>query len=99
MLYRIYGPAFFAGFFVGESFFGNMYRQALQAQLQKIGNTLLMLRQARQEDINCVATAVNLRPEILQKIENGDHDFRFNCLHPEFFLTNKFIYRNSRYAI
>lgn len=62
------------------STFGNMYRQALQSQLQKIGRTLSLLRNARQEDINSVAAAVNLRPEILLQIENGQHDFRLKTL-------------------
>ena len=62
------------------STFGNIYRQALQSQLQKMGTTLSMLRKARQENINYVAAAINLRPEILQQIENGQHDFRFRTL-------------------
>lgn len=62
------------------STFGNMYRQALQTQLEKMGETFTMLRKARQEDIGTVATAINLRPEILEQIENGKHDFRFKTL-------------------
>jgi hypothetical protein len=62
------------------STFGIMYRQALQTQLQRIGSTLNLLRKARQEDITCVAAAVNLQPEILLQIENGQHDFRFKTL-------------------
>jgi transcriptional regulator with XRE-family HTH domain len=62
------------------STFGNMYRQALQSQLQKMGTTLSLLRKTRQEDIDSVAAAINLRPEILQQIENGRHDFRFKTL-------------------
>ena len=56
---------------------GNIYRQAFQAQLKKMGTKFSLLREARKESINSVATAVGLRPEILEQIENGKHDFRF----------------------
>lgn len=45
-----------------------------------MGATLSLLRQSRQEDIETVAAAINLRPEILEQIENGEHDFRFKTL-------------------
>jgi hypothetical protein len=59
------------------STFGNIYRQAFHAQLKKMGIKLTLLREARKESINCVAASVGLRPEILEQIENGKHDFRF----------------------
>jgi transcriptional regulator with XRE-family HTH domain len=62
------------------STFGHIYHKALQSQLKKIGSTLSLLRKARQEDINCVAAAVNLRPETLEQIENGKQDFRLKTL-------------------
>lgn len=62
------------------STFGGIYRQALQSQLQRMGIKLSLLREARKESINSVAAAINLRPEILQRIENGQHDFRFKTL-------------------
>lgn len=62
------------------STFSHIYHKALQVQLQKMGNTLNLLRKTRREEINCVATAINLRPEILEKIENGQHDFRIKTL-------------------
>lgn len=42
-----------------------------------MGTKFNLLREARKESINSVATAVSLRPEILEQIENGKHDFRF----------------------
>jgi transcriptional regulator with XRE-family HTH domain len=62
------------------STFGHIYHNALQVQLQKMGITLSLLRTTRQEDINSVATAINIRPEILEKIENGQHDVRVKTL-------------------
>lgn len=62
------------------STFGHLYRHALQTQLQNIGSTFCLLRKSRQEDINSVAAAINLRPEVLEQIENGEHDFRFKTL-------------------
>jgi transcriptional regulator with XRE-family HTH domain len=59
------------------STFGNIYRQALQTQLKKMGTKFSLLREARRESINSVAAAVGLRPEILEQLENGKHDFRF----------------------
>jgi hypothetical protein len=62
------------------STFGHIYHNALQVQLQKMGSTLSLLRRARQEEINSVAIAINIRPEVLEKIENGQHDFRVKTL-------------------
>jgi transcriptional regulator with XRE-family HTH domain len=59
------------------STFGNIYRQALQVQLKRMGTKFSLLREARKESINSVAAAVGLRPEILDQIENGKHDLRF----------------------
>ena len=60
------------------STFGHIYNKALSNHLKKIGNTLNMLRKARREDIHTVTAEVNIRPEILEKIEKGEHDFRIN---------------------
>src|SRR5688500_874176 len=62
------------------STFVHIYHKALQAQLQKMGSSLCLIRKARQEDINLVAAAIDIRPEILEKIENGQHDFRLKTL-------------------
>lgn len=62
------------------STFGSIYHQAFQSQLQRIGNTLRLLRQSRREETEVVAAAVNLRPEILERIENGQHNFRLKTL-------------------
>ena len=62
------------------STFGHIYRQALQSQLQKMGCVLSLIRKTREEDINCVASAINLRPEILEQIENGERDLRIKTL-------------------
>lgn len=62
------------------STFGHIYQNALQAQLQKMGSMLCLIRKARQEDVNIVAAAIRLRPEILEKIENGQHDLRLKTL-------------------
>jgi hypothetical protein len=62
------------------STFGHIYHNALQVQLQKMGNTLSLLRTTRREDINSIASAINIRPEILEKIENGQHDVRVKTL-------------------
>jgi hypothetical protein len=62
------------------STFGHIYQRALQAQLKKMGNTLHLLRKTRQDDINTVAAAINIRPEVLEKIETGQHDMRIKTL-------------------
>lgn len=62
------------------STFGVIYHKALQSQLQKMGSSLRMLRKEKQQDINSVAAAISIRPEILEKIENGEHDFRVKTL-------------------
>ena len=62
------------------STFGHIYQKALQSQLQKMGSTLRLLRQARQVEIEKVAAAVNIRPEVLQRIETGEHDMRIKTL-------------------
>jgi transcriptional regulator with XRE-family HTH domain len=62
------------------STFGNIYHQALQSQLPKIGHNLRNLRKVRHLDIQTVAEAINLRPGILQQIENGQHNFRLKTL-------------------
>jgi hypothetical protein len=62
------------------STFGHIYHKALLAQLKIMGRNFNLIRKARQEDINSVATAINIRPEILEKIENGEHDFRIKTL-------------------
>jgi hypothetical protein len=38
--------------------------------------TLCLLRRVRQEDIDTVAAAIKIRPEVLKKIETGEHDMR-----------------------
>lgn len=60
------------------STFGDIYNKALTNHLKKIGSTLNMLRKARREDIHTVAAEINIGPEILEKIESGEHDFRIN---------------------
>ena len=62
------------------STFGHIYQKALRSQLQKMGNTFCLLRKARQEEIDGVAVAINIRPEVLQKIEAGEHDLRIKTL-------------------
>jgi transcriptional regulator with XRE-family HTH domain len=62
------------------STFGHIYQKALKIQLEKMGSTLRLLRKARQEEIDTVAAAVNIRPEILEKIEGGEHDMRVKTL-------------------
>lgn len=62
------------------STFGHIYHKALEVQLQKMGNMLSLMRKARREDIETVATAINIRPEVLEKIENGEQDFRVRTL-------------------
>lgn len=62
------------------STFGHIYHKALEAQLQKMGSALYLIRKTRQEDINLVAAAIDLRPEILEKIEHGQHDPRIKTL-------------------
>lgn len=56
------------------STFSQIYDQALRSQLKKTGSALSLLRKARKEEVNTVATAVNLQPKVLQQIENGEHD-------------------------
>jgi transcriptional regulator with XRE-family HTH domain len=62
------------------STFGHIYQQALQLQLKKIGQNLAQLRKARRKDVETVAIAVNLRSDILLRIENGQQDFRLKTL-------------------
>lgn len=62
------------------STFGHIYQQALQLQLKKIGQNLAELRKARRKDVETVAIAVNLRTDLLLRIENGQHDFRLKTL-------------------
>lgn len=62
------------------STFGHIYQTALQAQLQKMGSALCLIRKARQEDVDLVAAAIDLRPDILEKIETGQHDVRLKTL-------------------
>lgn len=62
------------------STFGAIYQKALQSQLKKMGSRLTALRIARREQITSVAAAVNLRPEILELIENGEHNIRIKTL-------------------
>lgn len=62
------------------STFGHIYQKALHVQLKKMGKTLNIPRRARREEIVDVAAAINIKPEILQKIENGEHDFRVKTL-------------------
>ena len=62
------------------STFSHIYQKALRSQLQKMGSTLHLLRKARQEEIDAVAPAINIRPEVLQKIESGEHDLRIKTL-------------------
>lgn len=63
------------------STFGHIYRNALYNHLKHMGDLLKLQRQARMEDISTVAAAINIRPEILQQIENGEHDFRLITLY------------------
>jgi transcriptional regulator with XRE-family HTH domain len=62
------------------STFGHIYQQALQLQLKKIGQNLTELRKAHRKDVETVAIAVNLRSDILLRIENGQQDFRLKTL-------------------
>jgi transcriptional regulator with XRE-family HTH domain len=63
-----------------KSTFGNVYEQAMQTQLQIIGNNLSELRKVRGETIESVADSVNLQPGILADIEKGKHDFKLHLL-------------------
>ena len=63
------------------STFGHIYRKALYSHLKHMGNMLRMLRQARGEEISTVAAAINIRPKVLEQIENGEHDFRIKTLY------------------
>jgi transcriptional regulator with XRE-family HTH domain len=62
------------------STFGHIYQKALQSQLEKMGKMLNILRRARREDLTTVAAEINIRPEILERIEKGEHDFRIETL-------------------
>jgi transcriptional regulator with XRE-family HTH domain len=62
------------------STFAQIYQTALQSQLQKIGSNLASFRHASHKDVQSVAEAVNLRPEILLRIESGQHNFRIKTL-------------------
>ena len=62
------------------STFGHIYQQALQLQLQKIGQNLTELRIASCKDVQTVANSVNLRADVLLRIESGQHDFRLKTL-------------------
>lgn len=63
------------------SSFGQIYHQALQSHLQIIGRNLAELRKAHRKDVETVATAVNIRPDVLLRIESGQHDFRLKTLY------------------
>lgn len=63
-----------------SSTFGHIYQQALQLQLQKIGQNLAELRIASRKDVQTVANSVNLRSDVLLRIESGQHDFRLKTL-------------------
>lgn len=63
------------------STFGHIYEKALHSHLRKIGHMLSVVRKARHEDIESVAAAVNLRPEVLQQIEEGQHNARVATLY------------------
>src|SRR5688572_13630057 len=54
--------------------FGQVYQRSLQPTLQVMGNNFNLLRKGRQQDIDAVAAAVNVGPEILEQIEKGEHD-------------------------
>lgn len=54
--------------------FGQVYQRSLQPTLQVMGNNFNLLRKGRQQDIDAVAAAVNVSPEILDQIEKGEHD-------------------------
>lgn len=62
------------------STFGHIYQKALRVHLHKMGSTLCLLRKARREDIQTVAAAIKIRPELLEKIEAGEHDLRIKTL-------------------
>ena len=62
------------------STFGTIYHKALQSQLKKMGSRLMALRIARREHITSVAAAINLRPDVLERIENGEQDIRIKTL-------------------
>lgn len=61
--------------------FGQIYHQALQSHLQLIGRNLADLRKACRKDVETVATAVNVRSDVLLRIESGQHDFRLKTLY------------------
>jgi transcriptional regulator with XRE-family HTH domain len=59
---------------------GQLYQQSLQLHLQKIGWNLAELRKARRKDVETVAAVVNVRTDVLLRIESGQHDFRLKTL-------------------
>lgn len=61
--------------------FGQIYHRALQSHLQLIGRNLAELRKAQREDVQAVADAVNIRPDVLLRIESGQHDLRLKTLY------------------
>jgi transcriptional regulator with XRE-family HTH domain len=54
--------------------FGQIYQRSLGPTLQMMGNNFNLLRKSRQKDIDAVAGAINVGPEILDQIEKGEHD-------------------------
>lgn len=62
------------------STFGHIYQHALQLQLEIIGKHLAELRRSRRKDVETVANALNIRPGVLLRIENGQQDFRLKTL-------------------
>lgn len=60
---------------------GQIYQQSFQTHLQKIGQNLYELRIARRKDIETVVAAVNIRPDVLIRIESGQHDARIKTIY------------------
>jgi transcriptional regulator with XRE-family HTH domain len=63
------------------STFGQIYQRSLQAHLHLIGRNLAELRKACRKDVITVAEAVNIRSDVLLRIESGEHDFRLKTLY------------------
>lgn len=59
---------------------GHIYYQALWTQLEKIGQNLAELRKASCKDVQTVAEAINVRTDVLLRIESGRQDFRLKTL-------------------
>ena len=66
---------------ITPSTFGHIYHQALQSHLQLLGRNLAQLRTARRKDVESVANAINIRPDVLLRIESGHHDPRLKTLY------------------